>query len=285
MPALAALDLAVIVFWFGILIFCFLALKIAQALLGTAGGLVGWIPGVGGFVRHRIEDVAQKITHVMGGAMGYADQHVAAAIHDTARLVDWLGREVASHANILLAVAQALTGQLPTSYLLRELHRLEQLGKAAQATAVGIGHDVIPRVQQVERGIGADVLPRLRSLDREVGRVIGRTIPALERDVAGLEHGAIGLWKWVLRHPRSAATTAFAGAVAWALTHLGVNWITCRNWRRVGKEVCGTPFGDLEGFLAIALGAAAIADLRDLVKIAQSVEKVTAQGVKDLLQV
>lgn len=278
MPALAALDLAVIVFWLGVLIFCFLALKIAQALLGAAGGAVGWIPLVGGFVKTEIEKVAQKITHVMGGAMGYADQHVAAAIHDTARLVDWVGREIASHANILLMVAQALTGQLPVSYIVGEIHRLTHLGDQGAQALRGIGQDVLPRIKAVERGIGSDVLPHLHVLDREIGRVIAHDVPLLRDQVRGLEDGAINTFRWIRTHPLSAATAAFVAAVAYALARLGGTWIRCKNWNRIGKHVCGLPTNLIEDLLGLSLALLAVVDPVVIAKAAIKTED-TAHGI------
>ena len=285
MPALATLPLAEIVFWLGVWIFCLLCLKIAQAFFSFGGGAIGWIPFVGGWAKHRVEDIAHKIASTMAGAMGFADQRVAAAIHDAARLSDWIGREIASHSDQLVALAQLLTGQLPTSFLLKELHRLTHLGDQGAQALRGIGQDVIPRIKTVERGIGADVKPHLRALDRELGRIEGKVIPGLAGELHGLEHGALDLWKWVLRHPRTAATTAFAGAVAWALAHLGVSWIRCNNWRKIGKQVCGTPARDIEGLLGLIAGAFTIADFRDLVKAAQKIEHGAVEVIEDVLKV
>ena len=285
MPALATLPLVEIVWWLGVFIFCWLCLKIAQAILGVTGSAVGWIPFVGGFVAHKIEDVAHKIAGVMGAAMGFADQRVAAAIHDLARLTDWIGREIASHANLLLTIAEALTGTLPASYLLKELHNLERIGKAAQSTAIGIGHDIPQRVEGAARGIEAGVNQRITSLDRELNRALDRTIPGLAGEIHGLERGATRTWDWILRHPRTVASTAFAGAVAWALARIGVSWIRCNNWKRIGREVCGTDGQLITDALGLLAAGAVIADFRELVKIAQGVEKVAAEGVQELLRV
>lgn len=282
MPALATLPLAEIVFWLGVWIFCLLCLKIAQAFFSFGGGAIGWIPFVGGWAKHRVEDIAHKIASTMAGAMGFADQRVAAAIHDAARLSDWIGREIASHSDQLVALAQLLTGQLPASYLLKEIHRLTHLGDQGAQALRGIGHDVLPRIRTVERGIGADVMPRLHSLDREIGRVIAHDVPLLRDQVRGLEDGAINTFRWIRSHPLSAATAAFVGAVAYALARLGMGWPRCENWKKIGKHVCGLPLGLIEDLLAVAIDVLLIADVCKMTKLMIGVAE--SRPVQDALR-
>ena len=84
-------------------------------------------------------------------------------------------------------------------------------------------------------------------------------------------------------HARPIATAAFVAAVAVAVRRLGMNWVRCRNWKRIGKAVCGLPASRIDGLLAVLVGGLALADYRDLVREMQDVERVAAQEVVDLL--
>lgn len=279
------IPLAEVLLWSLTLAICLASGYIVKAFFGFAGGIVSRIPVVGGLLGGGLHSIEQHITNVLSGAALSVDHKLGAAMHAVAREVDWIGREIRRHANLLELVAEILTGTVGLSLLQKAIRDLIGRIHVNKATAdIAVKRTTIIE-KRIERGIGEDVLPRLRSLDRELGRIEGRVIPGIAGEVQGLERGATRTWDWILRHPRTVASTAFAGAVAWAIARLGMGWTRCNNWNRIGREVCSTPLNDIEGFLGIALGAAAIADLRDLVKIAQSVEKVTAEGVKDLLQV
>ena len=93
---------------------------------------------------------------------------------------------------------------------------------------------------------------------------------------------AINTWRWIRTHPLSLASTAFAGAVAIALQRIGASWIRCNNWNRIGRQVCGVPTSEIDSLLGLLVGAAALADFRELVKLAQSVEHGVASGLQDV---
>ncbi len=117
-------------------------------------------------------------------------------------------------------------------------------------------------------------------------------IADLKGAVKGLEDGAIDTFKWISTHRTTAAMGVFAGAVAWALSHLGYGFLRCRSWRQLGKRAtCGTAsslLGLLDDGLGTFLGALfayeAVTNLRTLVELGQAVEKGVATGIHDLLE-
>lgn len=64
----------------------------------------------------------------------------------------------------------------------------------------------------------------------------GQTVKQIRRRLRALELRSVGL--------------AFAGAVAVALTRLGLHWLKCDNVKKFGRQVCQTPWSALERLLA-----------------------------------
>lgn len=255
--------LADIIFWVGALIFCYLCVQIAKALFGVAGGTLGRLPIVGGWIDSSLHSVEHKITHVMGGAAATCDRQVGHGLHALARLVDWVGRELRSHANLLSLLSALVIGAVPATVLRTLIAELRRAMHGTHATAVTAATRII-RVQKViQHGIGEDVLPRIKSLDRELGRVIGRDIPRIRAREAALEREVSGLWRWAHRHAVDLAAAAFVAPVAVALARLGGSWIRCSNWNKIGRSVCGLPAGLVGELFADAVTAIAVLDICD----------------------
>jgi hypothetical protein len=133
--------------------------------------------------------------------------------------------------------------------------------------------------------IATGVMPRIRSADWEIDHVLEPGLANVRARTKALEHGAVRTWEWIRAHGRSAGALAFAGAVAWALTKLGVGWIRCANWRRIGKTVCGLPRSRIDALLGLLLGTLLLANIRTLAQFAEAVEHEAARGVADLVGV
>jgi hypothetical protein len=102
----------------------------------------------------------------------------------------------------------------------------------------------------------AGVRTREEALSRDLGKLKHRT--------KALEDGAIDTFKWIRAHPLSAATGVFTAAVSVALTRLGLGFMRCRDWQKVGRSLtCGMGrwVGELLSFIAtFALGGLAVLD-------------------------
>lgn len=279
------IPLGEVLLWAVALAVCYAVVYFAKAFFGLAEGTLGKIPVLGGWINSGIRDVERKIVATMSGAAQSVDEKLGAALHELGRIIDWVGREIARHANLLELIAGLLAGTAGVGFVAAAVGRLLGRLHALEANAEHAISRVFGNEQRVARGIGNDVLPRIRSLDREISRVLEPEIAGLRAGERALEHGAIKTWDWILRHPKVAASTAFAGAVAWALARLGAGWVRCSNWNKIGRQVCGTPTSEIEGLLGLFVAGVSVLELRELVKLAQSVEKVTAQGIQDLLGV
>ena len=282
---LVLIDLGTLVILFGALILCYLVVYFAKAFFGVTGTLLGKLPVVGGWLDAGAHAIEQRITNVFGAAAAKVEVAVGATWHATARLVDWMGREIANHANLLALIATLLNPVQAIGTIQRALHEARHLLGLLAHRLEGIGHDVIIRTRTIEHGIGADVLPRIRSLEREYKQVIGRTIPRLRAGERTAEREITNLWKWTRKHTLVAGTGAFAAAVALAISTLGLDWIRCNTAKNVFKRRGCNMWNDLEGLLIAATAVAAGMSLVELAKAEQEIVGDLTTVVKDFWQV
>ena len=282
---LALPELAWILFWVGALIFCYLVVYITKALFGVAGGAFGWIPGIGGWLKSSLHGIEQRIVSVMSGAALQADRKIGAGFHDLARLTDWLGREIRAHANLIYLVASVLTGTAGITWVSGEIGRLVGRIRASAHTADVAVQRVLGLEKRVQHSIAATVLPRLRAAEHTLDVTIPRDVAGLRARTKTIEGELARAWKAIRKNEAALVGTAFLGAIALALARLGLGWTRCSNWNRIGKSVCAVNPLAVEELLGLIVTGVAIADFRELVKLAQSVERETAQGIQTLLRV
>jgi hypothetical protein len=121
------------------------------------------------------------------------------------------------------------------------------------------------------------------ALPRDIARVKHRERWAEKqlwkvRDRAkSLEDGAIKTWDWIRDHPEGAITGAFAGAVAIALTRLGLDSIRCRSLRNLYNNRGCNMWSELEGLLA---AATLVVGALSLVEMAREEQKVVGEAAK-----
>lgn len=268
-PALPLLaELLLLVLTLGILY----SLKyVVRAFFGLAGGALGKLPVVGGWLNTGVHTIENKVSGIMGEAVSSVEAAVGASWHQLARLVDWVGHELRSHGNLLWMLATVTLGQEWAGVIRHAIADFRAhaggITKAVQTQTVRIIHVE----ERLRHGIGEDVLPRVRGLERTVDRVIGRDLAHVRARLRHLEDEAIATFRWIRAHPGVLATSAITGAVALALARLGGSWIRCRNWNRVGKAVCGVPYGLVEDLFAASLVGFAVTDLCTFASVAQSV--------------
>jgi hypothetical protein len=235
---------------------CLLCVYLAKALFGTAEGAVGWIPWFGKVATRSLTSIEQKIVAFMSQAAATSDAKMGAALHELARVIDWIGEEINRHANLI----ELLAGATGLSSLQQAIAQLLRHSKAAQATATHALKTAIAIPRTIQHGIGEDVLPRIKSLERTIGGVIAHDLPGLRNADGILFRGIDDLRKWVRHHTLLAGTLGFTAAVAWALARLGAGWTRCNNWNRIGKHVCGLPTSLIEDVLGLSLAFLAVVD-------------------------
>lgn len=279
-PALPILgELLILVVCLGI---CYAIVYIAKAFFGLTGGVLGKLPVVGGWINSSLHAIEQKVVHIMGLAIVAVQGQVGTAWHQLARLIDWMGREIRAHSNMLYLLASLLLGQ---EWAVAIKHAIDAV-RSNFDTLTRMVHGTVARIvaaeERLRHGIGADVLPRIRAGERAIDRVLGKDLAGIRARERALEHGAADTWKWIRTHPGSLASGAFVGAVAFALERLGGTWIRCTNWKRIGRGVCNTPGGDIEALLGLLAIGATVASFRELVKLGQEVEHGVAAVLQDI---
>ena len=253
-----------------------------RALFGRAEGWVSHIPWLGSVAVDGLKSVEARLTNYLGTAEEKVDSAIGATWHATARTVEFLEREIRRHATALLTIAAAIpgVGQFEAIYAL--VKKIPALSHLVAHTTV----TVIQRVTKVEKVVQHTVTRTVPAVARSVAIPLEQglelDVNKLRARVKALEDGAVRLYdkaKGVATIPAVAVAEA---VVAVALTSLGLNWIRCRNWNRLGRSVCRTPVGDLEALLGLLAAGAVIADFRELVKLAQAVEHGVATGLQDI---
>jgi hypothetical protein len=246
-------DLAVFVVLLGALIFCYLVVYIAKALLGTAASATSWIPWVGTAVSGGLHKAEQHIVNVFSGAANGVQSAMGWSWHLQARLVDWLGREINSHANLIWLLANQIPGVGLVRSLLAAVHVAEReigrLWKSIPGTAHGIAKPIEGELKALERW----TYPRVKHAVNEVDHVIPKDIAGLRSRTKTIE-GELGrLWKAIRANEAALATTAFVGAVALALSRLGMGWLRCNSATQLGKKYGCSLWSHLEQLLPLGI--------------------------------
>jgi len=271
--------LAEILFWVGALIFCLLCVYIAKALFGVAGGTLGKLPVVGGWINGGLTSLEHKIVATMSGAAASVDSHIGDAFHRLARILDWTGREIKGHATLLGLIASYLPGFATLNMIRTTVGELRRLVHAAQKIGVHALTQTVTITRTIRRTVVADAFPRIRTVERDLGRVIHRDIPRVRAREAELGREITNLWKWTRSHALVAGSVAFAGAVALALSRLGLGWVRCSKVGRAGKTLCGMDDSLLESLLADTLAIVGTVSLIEFIRDAQAVEHVALEAL------
>lgn len=268
-----------ILFWVGCLIFIFLCLQITKAFFKITGTSLGWIPGVGGWLKSGVHSIEQRIVSVMSAAVVTCDAQIGAAFHALARIIDWMGREINAHANLLSLLASLLLGAAPVELVKLLTGEIRRAVRAVTHMAIQAQARTVTITRTITRSVAVDVLPRLRTAERELGRVIARDIPRIRSADRTLGREITNLWKWTRAHTLQAGSLAFAGAVALALGRLGLGWTRCSKVGQAGKNLCGMDAGLLESLLADSL---VVVGSLSLVEFAEEMVGVTDLAVRPI---
>lgn len=115
----------------------------------------------------------------------------------------------------------------------------------------------IPHIRDVD-------IPRARAKDRAHDKTL-------------TEHGTR-----LKRLERALGLGILAGLVVRTLAKVAP-WLFCRNWKKIGRAVCGLSPGRVDALLALMLGVLAIRDIRTLARFAEAVEEDAARGIAALV--
>lgn len=249
------IDVLLIVLWT-------IAAALAIALImNKLAAILNGVPWVGGKLSDAVKSMAQAITSACGQLMSGTESVVGGGLHWIARHIEtWLNQFVA-HATVIAHLAQIVGNEIYSVSGLRALvhnltrawHGIEHGIRTLTREYHGLEHDVRALERELAKGIGNDVLPRIRTLEKEVAHVKNVAIPDIRGIANTAETEVTDLEKWIAKNLPAIGTTAFVGAIAAALSSIGLGWLRCSsNPFNNNKNACG-----LWSILGRVLGLAA----------------------------
>jgi hypothetical protein len=251
---------------------CIIAIYFVRALFGTAGSVVGWIPWVGSKIQGSLHTIEQKITNELGKVVAGLDAGISWSWYQLAHLGEWMANEIKRNASTVLALAGLVTSPLSIpawrSLWMRLNGRVDVIPHAVKATIAAAARPLGARLARLEAWTHA----RIRVLSHAIDVTLPHDIAGLRKQSRTAERTAENAWKWIKSHERLFGGLAFAGLVAAALGRLGAGWVRCRNWERIGKQVCATDPSVIEDLLAGVLLLAGTFSIVEFVRDAQAVE-------------
>lgn len=163
-------------------------------------------------------------------------------------------------------------------------HHAEQVASGASGDLHKYRTKNDTRVQHNTHAVDV-AIPRtiggIRTKEGELTRDLGR----LKDRTRSLEDGAVKTWDWIRSHPFAGATAAFAGAVAVALSRLGLGAFRCNSLKKLlNKRGCGL-WSDLDSLMGLAFAALAFSDLEELLKVAEEIEQDVIKLAQDALNI
>lgn len=222
---------------FFVLAFAFTARKLTKALFGPLISLLQAIPAIGSRLAAPFKAIESAITGACGSIEAGCDRLMGQSWHQTARLLDWTWKEIRRHAHTL-AVAAPIIGTLVELYdaLRANVHHVTSArsGDAARIKRLEKEyHGIEKELKKLERefngiddtGIGK----RLHNLDHRLDVIEGTTIPAIQAADTDAATAISNLWNWVHKNVAIPGTDVFTGAVAVALTALGLGGLRCNS--------------------------------------------------------
>jgi hypothetical protein len=221
---------------------------------------VGHIPFAGGAIEGLAKRGAQKLTNALGAAEQGLDSYIGWTWHNMGILVRQAAREIVGLAHDLWLVGAVIPTLVSAVVMRHFVSALLHPIRTAQHIIHRLLHTARVAVHLIEHTVTAGVYPRIRAGEAALDRVIEWDIPRLRARERILGREITNLRKWVRAHARPVATAAFVAAVAVALRRLGGNWIRCKNWRRIGKHVCGLPTSLIEDLLTLGLAFGVLID-------------------------
>jgi hypothetical protein len=255
---------------------------------GTVGGfakLVGHVPGIGGVLSSPVNAVYHWMNHEFGVVEAALDRKVAHYFHQLAKLVAWVGDELAAHANLLYTLSTLLLGTAATE-LLRNMIRLvrhEVAGVKEQVTT--LHRSIVRPIAGELHGLERWTYPKVRHALREVDVVIPHDIAGLRARTRAIENGFSDAWDMIRKHEAALGIGALTSVVAIALSRLGLNWLRCDSLGRLGRRIGCGGFGLAEEFLAATFVGLAVTDLCDLAAAAAAVAEQMVPVLMELVDV
>lgn len=252
------------------LVFCMDA--IVRAFFGTVSGAVGWIPFAGKVLTKPLTTIERHLTSYLGGLEAHFERQMAIRWHLLASLVSQLAADTRAAAIYDWQLARkfaTLWGNAAIGAVVKGVH-------AAVKVVHAQVHALTPKVIYVQKLVGskadAFVHRLVRVLQGEIAHVIDWSIPRLRARDRALSDSLGRLWHRVRAERHALGIGAFTGLLVMALGRLGLGWMRCKGFTKLGKRACGMNPSLLEALLADTL---LIAGTISIVELARELQRIT----------
>lgn len=230
----------------------------------------------------------QQATQIVSGRLGSAyssiDAQVAAGLQQLEQSASGVGAAVVAAEQRIHRLAALLAAQAglrgadaaKTSAALAGAHTAAQRAAAATAAASA----------EVKRATAAEahLQTELSALPSHVHALIEPELEALRHRIHTLERGAAATWDEVTQHAELLGAAATIAAVGTALGGLGAGWVRCESNRLLGEAACEAGPNAARNLLSVLLGVGVLLNLREYVRLEQSIAHETVAVVKTLLR-
>lgn len=278
---------------FFVLAFAFTSRKLTKALFGPLITILQAIPAIGSKLAAPFVAIEKAITSACGSIEAGCDKLMGTSFHATARLMDWVWKQIKKHA-MTLAVAAPIIGNLANLYegLRALVHRSSHIAqgitravKTLEREYHGIEHRVKVLERKIAKGIGHDLRVRIAGLEDEVTTLENKVIPSIRAAANEAEADVTALGKYVEDHFVRNTTAEIEAAVAVGLAALGLSGLRCNsNPFKNNKNACGL-FGDLSSLLGVPAIVLSVSSFEELVKEMQALEQGIIAGLEELLDI
>lgn len=263
----------------------YLSLLLVKALFGPLGG----IPVVGSKIAALEHAISQSVANACGSvvrpvdvAVGKSLAGIAGLVNRVAGFVGDVGRVIFGTAETVAALVYAFSGVRALAHELHGAFRgIEHGVKTLEREFHGIEHRIKALEHDLTKGIGHDLRLALHQTEKEVAHIEHKALPAIRAADAQAESAISNLYDWAKGKADLIGIGTFAGAIAVALSALGLDWIKCKEGKNLYKQhgcgmwsLIGNLLG-LAGFLTIAF------DFREFVSASDTVASFIGTTVAD----
>jgi hypothetical protein len=186
------------------------------------------------------------------------------------------------------------------------LKEIPSLIRALPNAVTNVVHAITTRVVQVERTIVklpgltkaqiraavAVAIPGIIAHDLPYFEWLRKHLKALERVIAGgvgaalgglihLPRDLVGIRKRLGKIEHILAGTLGVALVTTALARLGLTWIRCNNWKRLGRAGCQLPTNAISNLLGLVAGLAVLETGLSLETFAKELQPLIAEGATE----
>lgn len=247
-----------------------------RGVVGGIAKILGIVPVIGPVLASPVNDVYKWLDSELGEAAVALDKQIGRYLHTLGLLFDWIGRELADLGAALYITAQHLAGSAQLSDLYGWVDKLIVRVRAAQASAEAEAARLFGLTQHGIDSLAGRLTHGLEAAERVAEGEAARVAADLRVKARDLERDYERLYQRIRRLNGALVGAGAAALVTAALARLGLSWIKCRNWKRLGREVCGLPTNWISDLLGLVTDFLVLTDICAVIPWLEDAFSVTA---------